>query len=100
MNMAAEQKQVILVVDDMPANIQILASLLGERYIVKAARSGEKALAIARSENPPDLILLDVVMPGMDGYQVCRQLKKEPDTANIPIIFVTSLSDEEDEENE
>ena len=98
MNMAAEQKQVILVVDDMPANIQILASLLGERYIVKAARSGEKALAIARSENPPDLILLDVVMPGMDGYQVCRQLKAEPDTANIPVIFVTSLSDEEDEE--
>ena len=98
MNMAAEQKQVILVVDDMPANIQILASLLGEQYIVKAARSGEKALAIARSENPPDLILLDVVMPGMDGYQVCRQLKAEPDTANIPVIFVTSLSDEEDEE--
>ena len=98
MNMAAEQKQVILVVDDMPANIQILASLLGERYIVKAARSGEKGLAIARSENPPDLILLDVVMPGMDGYQVCRQLKAEPDTANIPVIFVTSLSDEEDEE--
>lgn len=93
-----DEKQTILVVDDMPSNIEILAGLLRDKYKVKAARNGRKALDIARSENPPDLILLDVVMPEMDGYQVCRLLKSEPDTAAIPIIFVTSLSDEQDEE--
>lgn len=96
--MTESEKQTILVVDDMPSNIEILAGLLRDKYKVKAARNGRKALDIARSENPPDLILLDVVMPEMDGYEVCRQLKSEPDTSAIPIIFVTSLSDEQDEE--
>ncbi len=97
-DMVEEKKQTILVVDDMPANIDILVGLLSDRYKVKAARNGVKALDIARAENPPDLILLDVVMPEMDGYEACEKLKSEPDTASIPIIFVTSLDDDEDEE--
>lgn len=91
-------KQTILVVDDMPANIDVLVGLLSDKYRVKAARNGRKALSIARSENPPDLILMDVVMPEMDGYEACRRLKAESDTAAIPVIFVTSLADDEDEE--
>ncbi len=93
-----QEKQTILVVDDVPTNIDILVGLLNERYKVKAARSGEKALEIVRSANPPDLILLDVVMPSMTGYQVCERLKNDPDTATIPVIFITSLNDDEDEE--
>jgi len=92
------KRQTILVVDDMPTNIDILAGLLDDRYKVKAARTGAKALEIVHSGNPPDLILLDVVMPGMSGYEVCEALKADPDTATIPVIFVTSLNDEEDEE--
>ena len=92
------EQQTILVVDDMPANIDVLVGLLGDKYKVKAARNGEKALKIARSANPPDLILLDVVMPGMTGYEVCEQLKRDSDTASIPVIFITSLNEEEDEE--
>lgn len=91
-------RQTILVVDDMPTNIDILAGLLSDKYKVKAARSGSKALDIVRSAKPPDLILLDVVMPEMNGYEVCEALKADPDTAQIPVIFVTSLNDEEDEE--
>ena len=96
--MSQEERQTILVVDDMPTNIDILVGLLDERYKVKAARNGAKALEIVRSANPPDLILLDVVMPDMSGYEVCAQLKRDPDTSTIPVIFVTSLSHEEDEE--
>ena len=92
------EQQTILVVDDMPANIDVLVGLLGDDYKVKAARNGEKTLKIARSANPPDLILLDVVMPGMSGHEVCEQLKRDPDTASIPVIFITSLNEEEDEE--
>jgi diguanylate cyclase (GGDEF)-like protein len=94
----AEDRQTILVVDDMPTNIDILAGLLNDRYKVKAARNGIKAMEIVRSAEPPDLILLDVMMPEMNGYEVCRRLKADPDTAPIPVIFVTSLTDEEDEE--
>jgi len=98
MLMNQAKRQTILVVDDVSTNIDILVGLLSDRYKVKAAKNGEKALAIARSANPPDLILLDVVMPDLDGYEVCRQLKEDPDTAVIPVIFVTSLNEEEDEE--
>lgn len=93
-----EEQQTILVVDDMPANIDVLVGLLRDNYKVKAARNGEKALKIVRSANPPDLILLDVMMPGMTGYEVCEQLKQDSDTASIPVIFITSLNEEEDEE--
>jgi len=87
----------VLVVDDTPENIDLLDNVLNQDYNVKAALNGEKALKIAGSENPPDIILLDIMMPGMDGYQVCRRLKSGPKTQDIPIIFVTSMSEVEDE---
>jgi diguanylate cyclase (GGDEF)-like protein len=82
----------ILVVDDESINIDILASVLGNTYAIIPARSGAQALTLA-VEQRPDLILLDVMMPGMDGYEVCRELKAGPDTRDIPVIFVTTLSD-------
>ncbi len=66
----------ILVVDDTPTNLMLLSSLLKDDYRVQVANTGEKALAIAASDSPPDLILLDIMMPGMDGYEVCRRLKR------------------------
>ena len=87
----------ILVVDDAPENIDLLDGVLNKDYKIKAALNGEKALKIAGSENPPDIILLDIEMPGMDGYEVCRRLKADPQTRDIPIIFVTGKSDESDE---
>ncbi|HAN21176.1 MAG TPA: diguanylate cyclase response regulator [Clostridiales bacterium] len=93
------KQQTILIVDDAKSNINVLAELLRSDYIIKAATSGEKALTIALSENPPDLILLDVVMPEMDGYEVCKRLKASSQTKNIPIIFITGKLGEEDEIN-
>ncbi|CAM4165486.1 diguanylate cyclase [Vreelandella rituensis] len=92
------KKQTVLIVDDQPDNIQVLANLLKADYRIKVANKGEKALTIAGGEDAPDLILLDVQMPGLDGYEVCRQLKEDASTHDIPIIFVTardSVSDEE-----
>jgi putative two-component system response regulator len=86
----------ILVVDDTPANLGLMASLLHTDYRVKLANSGERALEIARQE-APDLVLLDVMMPGMDGYEVCRRLRQEPTTSQVPIIFVTAMNQPEDE---
>ncbi len=83
----------ILVVDDAPMNIRLLSEVLRDSYAVCAATSGEAALEIARSQRP-DLILLDVVMPEMDGYEVCRRLKDDPRTRSIPVIFVTALEEE------
>lgn len=83
-------KQTILVVDDSPENIDILNHILKKDYQVHVAINGEKALAIARSDNQPDLILLDIMMPEMDGYQVCEQLKSDYSTRHIPVIFVTA----------
>lgn len=85
-------------VDDLPANIGNLFGLLHGTYQVKTALSGNKALECVYSPEPPDLILLDCMMPGMTGYQVCERLKADPETAHIPIVFVTSLDSEEDEE--
>ena len=96
MNSIFEQPT-ILIVDDAKENISILAELLRTEYKVRAAISGEKALEIAFSENPPDLILLDVIMPGIDGYEVCRRLKADPLAKRIPIIFVTGKVNEEEE---
>jgi len=87
----------VLVVDDNAENIDMLGGVLNQDYKVKVALNGEKALKIARSENPPDIILLDIEMPGMDGYEVCRRLKADPQTRDIPVIFVTGKSDESDE---
>ncbi len=83
---------VILAVDDAPENLDIVKNLLASRYTIKAAINGPMALKIA-SRQPPDLVLLDVQMPGMNGYEVCRQLKADPATAAIPVIFLTGESD-------
>jgi len=91
-------RQVILTVDDSPENIALISGLLKEHYRVKVATNGKDALNIAFSSDPPDLILLDIMMPGMDGYEVCRELKRDPQTSEIPIIFLTAKSDVADEE--
>ena len=91
-----ELQKVILLVDDTPDNLTILCELLKSQFKLKIATTGEKAIQIANAESPPDLILLDVIMPGMNGYEVCRMLKKSPTTSNIPIIFLTGLSTPED----
>jgi CheY-like chemotaxis protein len=95
--MEAEFKATVLIVDDTPFNLTLMNGLLGDDYKVKVANDGEKALRIARADSPPDLILLDIVMPGMDGYEVCRQLKIDPATRDIPVIFLTAKSASEDE---
>ncbi|MDD2767087.1 MAG: diguanylate cyclase [Methylococcus sp.] len=86
----------LLIVDDAPGNILLLGGALGGDYEIRFATSGEEALALVRHQ-PPDLILLDVVMPEIDGYQVCKRLKDDPATCDIPIIFITSACDEENE---
>lgn len=86
----------ILIVDDEPANIRTLGGLLGDDYTLHFATGGEEALDIAGRE-VPDLILLDIRMPGMDGYEVTRRLREEPQTSDIPVIFVTALDEEADE---
>ncbi len=91
------ERTTILVVDDTPDNLALMSSLLKDTYKVKIANGGEKALRIAASDPPPDLILLDIMMPGMDGYEVCRRLKRDPETMNIPVIFLTARSEMEDE---
>ena len=85
-------KPKLLVVDDQPINIQVMHQVFGADYQVFMATNGEQALSICLA-NPPDLVLLDVVMPGMDGFKVCTQLKANPATRNIPVIFVTAHSD-------
>jgi putative two-component system response regulator len=90
-------KPTILVVDDAPDNLSLMSHLLSDDYKVKVANSGEKALKIARSDAPPGLILLDIMMPEMDGYEVCRQLKHDPKTRTIPVIFLTAKSEMDDE---
>ena len=90
----------ILIVDDMPANIHVLAETLRADYRVKVATSGKVALDIVAKEGSrPDLILLDVMMSGMDGYEVCRRLKADPGTQEIPVIFVTARNNARDEEH-
>lgn len=91
-------KYTMLVVDDVATNIDILCQILSPIYHVKAATSGAKALMIVNSDMPPDLILLDVMMPDMDGYELCRQIKTNPASKHIPIIFVTSMEEEKHEE--
>jgi C4-dicarboxylate-specific signal transduction histidine kinase len=90
-------KEKILIVDDFPASVRILANKLAEDYRVFTATSGSEALDIIHAE-PPDLILLDIMMPVMDGYELCRLLKQDEKFRNIPVIFVTARAEEEDEE--
>jgi putative two-component system response regulator len=96
--MTEDHRQKILIVDDTPENIQVLMEILKADYRLVAAINGKKALKLAAVNPPPDLILLDVMMPEMDGHEVCRRLKSDPHTAEIPVIFVTALADEQDEE--
>lgn len=93
-----QDKQTILIVDDTPDNISLLAALLKGKYKIKIATNGLKALQIAAHPPYPDLILLDVMMPELDGHETCRRLKSNPDTADIPVIFLTAKSQVEDEE--
>ena len=93
----SERKQVVLVVDDAPDNLAIMNELLKESFKVKLANGGERALRIASSDPQPDMILLDVIMPEIDGYEVCIRLKSNPKTADIPVIFLTAKNDIEDE---
>lgn len=88
----------ILIVDDEPVNLKILSNLLHTDYDILIARTGEKCLEIAESENKPDLILLDINLPGMNGYEVCRKLKERDISRDTIIIFLTGRSDAEDEE--
>ncbi len=94
---AAGNRSTVLAVDDTPENLDLMSGLLQDRYRVKVAINGEKALQIARSDDPPDLILLDIMMPGLSGYEVCAQLKQDPTTRAIPIIFLTAMTATEDE---
>jgi putative two-component system response regulator len=93
----APARPVVLVVDDTPENIDVLNGVLRDEYAVRVATTGERALQIARSQPAPDVILLDVMMPGTDGYEVCRRLKADFSTQRIPVIFVTALNEIEDE---
>ena len=92
------ERQTILIVDDTPDNITLLSTLLKDRYKTKVATHGERALKIAATDPPPDLILLDIMMPGMDGYEVCQRLKANAETSDIPVIFLTAKAQAEDEE--
>jgi putative two-component system response regulator len=97
-SISTNDKTTILIVDDNSDNLDVLSGVLRPFYKVKAAINGELALKVASAKNKPDLILLDIMMPGMDGYEVCRRLKAEPSTANIPVIFVTAKSQTKDEQ--
>ena len=91
------EKQRILIVDDSPSNIRLLNDILRDEYSISITTNGERALKLAKSDSRPDLILLDIMMPEMDGYEVCRQLKASAKTKNIPVLFVTARCGIEDE---
>jgi putative two-component system response regulator len=97
MNAQPTEKSRVLIVDDEPGNIKILSSVLAGDYALSVATSGEQALEVARVQSP-DIVLLDMIMPGMDGIEVCEALKAAEDTKDIPVIFVTSMSDSVNEE--
>ncbi len=92
-----DDKQSVLVIDDTVDNLTLMQALLKDRYKVMAANNGERGIKIAQSDDPPDLILLDILMPGIDGYEVCRRLKGDAATRDIPVIFLTAKSEVEDE---
>jgi len=91
-------KPVVLVVDDVPENLAVMGGLLQQEYSVRVANSGERALELAIAFPQPDLILLDVMMPGLDGYTVLQRLRDQPQTQKIPVIIVTAINDDNDEE--
>ena len=87
------KKPKVLIVDDTPENIQVLMGTLKDQYAIVAAINGEKALKMALAAPQPELILLDIMMPGMDGFEVCRRLKADTATRDIPVIFLSALDD-------
>lgn len=91
------RRATVLVADDSPQNIELLSRVLGPAYRIKVATSGEKALKLVYSDDPPDLILLDIMMPDLSGHEVCRRIMAHPDRRRIPIIFVTAMTSIEDE---
>lgn len=91
------EKPTVLVVDDTPDNLTLMSGLLKDKYKVKIANNGERALKVAMTGTPPDIILLDIMMPVMDGYEACRHLKANPETRDIPVIFLTAKAEVEDE---
>jgi serine phosphatase RsbU (regulator of sigma subunit) len=95
--LAPASEKLILIVDDTPTNIGVISGALRDCYKTKVASSGQKALALASAEDQPDLILLDVMMPEMDGYEVCSRLKADPATRDIPVIFLTGQTSPDDE---
>lgn len=94
---AAAEKKLVLVVDDAPANLQVVRAILKDDFKIRIATSGAKALDLVKAEPHPDLILLDVTMPEMDGYEVCGILKASPEIRDIPVIFLTGKTETEDE---
>ena len=90
-------RNTILVVDDEADNLEVISGLLKDLYKVKIANNGQKALQIEQGASPPDLILLDIMMPELSGYEVCQRLKSDPATRDIPVIFLTALTTAEDE---
>src|SRR3974390_3737919 len=94
---APATQKLILVLDDTPTNIGVISGALKDSYRTKIATNGEKALQLANAEEKPDLILLDIMMPGMDGYEVCTRLKADAATREIPVIFLTGQTGAEDE---
>lgn len=95
---ASATKPTILVVDDTPENLQLMHGLLRDLYRVRLGTSGEEGVALARKEPQPDLILLDIMMEGIDGYETCRRLKADAQTLGIPVIFLTAMGEEQDQE--
>jgi putative two-component system response regulator len=98
MPLQATDKRTVLVVDDTPDNLALMSALLRTVYRVKLASSGARALQITAARPLPDLILLDIMMPEMDGYEVMRQLRADPETSDIPVIFLTAMSAADDEQ--
>jgi sigma-B regulation protein RsbU (phosphoserine phosphatase) len=92
-----EEKKLVLVVDDAPANLQIVHSILRDDFKIRVATSGVKALDLVKAKPQPDLILLDVMMPDMDGYELCGLLKATPEARDIPVIFLTGKTETDDE---
>ncbi len=95
--MEFDKRNIILIVDDVSENINVIKNVFKDIYKIKAATSGERAIELAKSEEKPDLILLDIIMPNMNGYETIKVLKSNPDTADIPVIFLTSKTESEDE---
>lgn len=98
MKVLEDNRPLVLAIDDTPQNLTLIDELLSTSYRIKVAASGPRGLKIAQSGRPPDLILLDLMMPGMDGFEVCRQLKVNPLTRSIPVVFLTASTRDEDEQ--